>query len=335
MFHNYLYHSSVSKPFIQHCSQFASKLGSLGKEGRFVIDIGSNDGGLLSCFEGFRRLGIEPSLNLAEEADSRGIETVNEFWSGAVAKKVRDSYGQADYVTAFNVLGHCDDVHGFLNAVRTVLAPNGLFIVEVPHNKCVLQHIEFDTIYFEHLSYFLVTPLAAAALKAGFYLMRCDELPIHGGSVRLWFGTSHVHNPVNVDTRKIDGQDAFDERTYDGFRAKAGAISSNVKHIVESYHKYGKVVCGFGAAAKGNILLNAAKLTPELIRCVFDDTKAKQGLFTPGTHIPIYPSESISEIKPDVILILAWNFAAEIQRKLTTFKGDYIIPIHDDNARMV
>lgn len=325
LFSQYLYFSSVSQTMLQHAEQLANDLISergLTKDS-LVMELASNDGYLLQYFKkaGIPVLGIDPAQNIAAQANAAGIPTICEFFGEQLALMLP----KADVVIANNVLGHVADLNGFVLGIKRVLKPNGAVVIEVPYVRDMIWYQEFDTIYFEHLSYFSVTSLVNLFRDNGLQLVDVRRVWIHGGSLQLL--VTHVNpfveckNVVRMLTEEREmGVDRMDY--YRDFAAKVqSAIAFNPKWL-RQFKKEGKKIIGYGAAAKGVMFLNVMGLGTETIDYVVDATPAKQGKYMPGVHIPIVPPEQIGD--PDYILILAWNWEKEIKAKHPEFKGRWI-----------
>jgi len=339
LFENYVYVSSTSLVFVRHfegLAQDTSKRLKL-KPKSLVVDIGSNDGILLRPFQkrGMGVLGIEPAKNIAARANRDGIPTISKFFTPAVARKIVREWGQVDLVTATNVFAHIDNLQSFLQAVVTALDDNGLFIVEVPYLYHLISHNEFDTVYHEHLSYFLVRPLHTLYQRNNFTIVRVEQHPIHGGSIRI-FATKTASKAFAVDSsvsqmlefEKKNG--LYDEKTYLDFAGRVNEMKQEMKNLLQDLKSQGKTIAGYGAPAKGNTLLNYFGIGHNLISFIADDTPEKQGKLTPGTRIPITGAHKLQEEKIDYILLLAWNVAPELMKKTSFHRGrggKYIIPI--------
>jgi len=325
LYTNYPFRAGISRMWQSHCAMLMTSLETLGR--KFLIDIGSNDGTLLN--EGFERgwkvLGVDPC-----PTDTR-FPALDLLWSSSVAKRIIRIHGQADVVTGTNVFGHVDNARDFLDGIALVLKPKGLAIIECPHIFPLLEHTAFDTIYHEHLSYWSLRPLELVAESAGLKVIDVRLFPaLHGGTMRytLTPGDKETHVQTTVTGLRILEADHFAQgiRPYRDF---AQRVRKNVKHVLKlltAEHEAGKVIWGFGASAKGNVLLQAAKLSNTIITCIADDTEAKWGFRTPGTHIPITNAENLSE--PDILVLLSWNNASELKTKARGrgFRGRFFLP---------
>jgi novobiocin biosynthesis protein NovU/D-mycarose 3-C-methyltransferase len=338
LFKNYLYMSSISDTFRNHCHKVALDLVKLLalKKDDLVVDIASNDGCLLQEFkkENVRTLGVEPAVNLAKIANSAGIETLNSFWNIETAITIKEKYGGAKVITAFNVLAHVDNVHDFVNNVKMALCEDGLFVIQVPHLIDFLEKHEFDTVYHEHLSYFLLRPLQQILEKNGMKIIGVEKYDIHGGTIEVRAAKdSSKFNPSSKVTYFVTMEKnlgMYTEERYLNFAKEVKNMKTNLVKLIKELQSKNKRIAGFAASAKGNTLLNYCGFDSNSIEYVVDQTPTKQGLLTPGSHIPIVSMTQFENDKPDYLLILAWNFVDEIMLKTKRFKdkgAKYIIPI--------
>lgn len=338
MFKNYLYIPSTSSTMLEHFKTFAKELikkYSLSSKD-LVIDIGSNDGALLGFFKEheIKVLGVDPASNLVQVARLKGIETMDDFFTPVLAEKIRKEKGKAKIITATNVVAHIDNLHSLCQAINTVLHDDGLFVMEFPYLLDLLDKNEFDTIYHEHLSYFSFKPLNVLFEKHNLKIINIKRIPVHGGSVRIYVAKKSsllnqektVLEFINQEKlRKLDKKS-----TYEDFTRRVSSIKRELKNYLKQLKIQGKKITGYGASAKGNVLLNYCKIGPELINFIVDSIPYKQGRFTPGTHIPIYPENRLEKEMPDYCLLMAWNFADEILRKQIKYRekgGQFIITI--------
>jgi hypothetical protein len=339
LFRDYVYVTGTSDTMAAHNQRYAETVVRLLELGPtdLVAEAGSNDGSLLKCFQrqGVRTLGVEPASNIARLAQDAGIETVNRFFDLACAREMRSAYGSARTVIANNVLAHVDDTLGFLQSCRELVEDDGLVIVEVPYLRELVNRLEYDTIYHEHLCYFSITALASLYRRAGLRIVRVDEVAVHGGSLRVYAAPE----------AQADRYDAGEVTAYLGHEARAGlnefATFTRIARDVEQHRRAlrdllaefvaaGHALAGYGAPAKGNTLLNYCGIGPDLLAYTVDKNPLKIGLFTPGTHIPVLPVATLDERQPDDVLILAWNFAEEIMRQQAAHRGRggrFIIPL--------
>lgn len=336
LFSKYVYRSSISKTFQEHCAQMAEKIREMIKpsQSELAVDIASNDGCLLQQLKKkeFKVLGVEPAKNLAEVANSNGIETLCSFWNRENAIKILNKYGEAKVITATNVLAHVDDLNAFLEAVKILLSKDGQFIVEVPYLHDLLIKNEFDTIYHEHLSYFLVKPLKKLYENRGLNIIGIEQYPIHGGSLRIYASKNNSEENKRIrDFIKLEQREKlYDVKTYLNFYERVKKVRKDFLNLLINLKNENKKIAAYGASAKGNTLLNYCKINQNLIRFIVDDTPIKQDKLAPGSRIPIKDASYLERNKPDYIVLLAWNFAKELIQKTERHRkrgGKYIIPI--------
>lgn len=336
MFREYAYETSAANPMQAHFAELAEEVIQNFKpdEDSLVVDIGSNDGTLLQNFlkQGFSVLGIEPASNIAQLAESRGIQTVNEFFDDNSANNIREGHGQAGIITATNVFAHVDNLEGFLHGIDTLLADSGVFIIEVPHLLRLIEKAEFDTIYHEHLSYFSIHPLIHMFQKFGMVVVDVQEVPVHGGSIRVFVQKSPADQSDSVSRMQSEEQEAglYSLATYTGFAEKVKLVREELVQLLKTLKEDGATITGYGAPAKGNTLLNYCSIGTDMLDYITDTTPSKQGRYTPGTHIPVLPEEKFHEGPPDYALLLAWNYADEILKKEQGYRksgGKFILPI--------
>lgn len=338
LFKNYVYVSSTSSVFIKHFEDFAShaqKLFSLTTNS-LVVDIGSNDGILLKPFQrlGMKVLGIEPARNIARVASKNGIETIIAFFSRLLAKKLANKYGKVDLVTATNVFAHINDLDEVITGTNFMLSDNGIFMLEVPYLVDFLQNNLFDTVYHEHLSYFSLTPLTILFKRFKMNIIRVDRISTHGGSIRVF--TARVGSIWKID-KSVPELQQLEKKLklgntslYTNFAKRVSTNKRTLRQLLTHLKQKGERIVGYGAPAKGNTLLNYFKISAKVLDYIVDDSPNKQGLYTPGTHIKVYPPKHLYEDKPDYVLVLAWNFAESIigyHAQLKNIGVRFIIPV--------
>jgi SAM-dependent methyltransferase len=325
IFSEYAYFSSYADSWVEHARKYAAMMTTrlgLGHDS-FVVEVASNDGYLLQHFvaAGIPVLGIEPAKNVAEAARARKIPTMNAFFGCETATKLVESHGHADLVAANNVLAHVPDIADFVGGIASLLKSGGAATFEFPHLLNLVRELQFDTIYHEHFYYLslvaLERVLAATALRA----FDVDELPSHGGSLRLYVcraDASHAESdrlaPVRVKERELH-LDSIEG--YAGFANKIEAVKRNFIEFLARASTEGKTVAAYGAAAKGNTFLNVCGVKAHDIVCVFDRNPVKQGRFLPGSHIPVRSPDLIGDVKPDYLVILPWNLRDEIASQMS------------------
>ena len=335
LFTHYLY-SSTSGLLSDHFQEMAAHLAQvLGLDSSsLVVDIGSNDGLLLSCFkmEGISNVrGVEPAANLASEANRNLIPTLNAFFSNDAVGRILATDGAADLVTATNVFAHVDDIKALLENVKLLLKPDGVLVIEVPYLPEMLKTGTFDLVYHEHLSYLSVTPLVTFFPNMGMEIFRIETIPTHGGSLRVLVqmaGGKHAKDG-SVDAYLSQEETLRDPQTYADF-------GRNVREVVESFANQvrelkGKrhTLAGYAAPAKASTLLGYTHIDHRFLDYIVDDNPMKQGRYVPGTSIPIVSSSMLDERPPDYLVILAWNLADVIIGKLGQHKAQgmkFIVP---------
>jgi D-mycarose 3-C-methyltransferase len=338
MFKNYLYIPSTSTTMLSHFKTFAEETIDKFKLKHFdlVIDIGSNDGTLLGYFKDqeIKVLGIDPASNLAQVARLKGIDTIDDFFTSTLARQIALKYGKAKVITATNVVAHIDNLHDMCKGVDELLDKNGVFICEFPYVVDLIDKNEFDTIYHEHLSYFAIKPLITLFERYDFSIFDIKRTSIHGGSIRVYVDRKKSKYKQKKIVNEFIKQEELKKmnklNTYEDFARRVKVIKRDLVDYLKKQKEQGKKIVGYGASAKGNVLLNYCEITTSLLDYIVDSISYKQGLFTPGTHIPIYPESRLNKDMPDYVLLLAWNFADEILRKQITYRehgGQFIITI--------
>jgi SAM-dependent methyltransferase len=338
LFRNYVYVSGTSPVFVQHFKAYAEEVSSrfdLGAQS-FVIDVGSNDGTLLKQFKarGTRVLGIDPAKNIAQTATANGIPTLPEFFNPQVAAQIVGEHGLADLVVANNVFAHIDDLDSIARGVRSMLKPNGIFTFEVSYLVDVFTKTLFDTIYHEHLCYHSVKPLVEFLARNDLELIDAQRVDSHGGSLRAIAQPKGGKYPRLPSVQKLIEAEAelglYRPETYREFSKNIDSLKKELKTLLGQLRSQGKKVAGFGAPAKATTLMHHFELGKEALEFIIDDSPLKQGLFTPGYHVPVVPSSAIQEKKPDYLVILAWNFADSIVSKNQEFinrGGHFVVPL--------
>ncbi len=338
LFRDYVYVSSTSPVFIKHFEEYAksvfTKLNL--KKGDLVIDIGSNDGILLRPFKklGAKVLGVDPAVKIAKKATENGIETLPIYFNLKIASKIADKYGLAKVITANNVFAHIDNIDEVTETAKQILTDDGVLVIEAPYLVVFIQKNLFDTIYHEHLSYFSVKPLTVFFQRHQMKVIDVEQTSSHGGSIRVFVAkekSKHkIQKSVNNLIKKEQEMGLDNLKTYLEFDKRIKGNKKDLTKLLAKLKKQGKKIVGYGAPAKGNTLLNYFKIGNETLDYIVDDSEYKQGLFSPGMHIPIVSPSRISKDKPDYIFILAWNFAEPIMQKLSEYKrngGQFIIPV--------
>jgi SAM-dependent methyltransferase len=324
IFSHYAYFSSYSDSWVAHAKRYVDQaVSQLGlSQDSFVVEVASNDGYLLQHVRdlGIRRLGIEPAANIAEVARTKGIDTVCEFLGEATGTEVAAQYGQADLVVANNVFAHVPDIVDFARGLRALLKPTGTLTIEIPHLLRLIEDRLYDTIYHEHYSYLSLLTTQRVLAEAGLVVVDVEELPTHGGSLRTWSmpresATEPTERVAKVLGDELDaGLDSVEGHA--GFAAVVSAARDDLVEFLIAARREGRTVAGYGAPGKGNTLLNHAGVREDLLAYTVDRSTFKQGMFLPGTHIPIHAPGKLADTRPDYILILPWNLREEIATQL-------------------
>jgi hypothetical protein len=299
------------------------------------VEAASNDGYQLQFFarRGVPVLGIEPARNIAAVARERGIDTLEEFFGSAVAEKLRARGKSADVFLAKNVLAHVADLNDFVRGIRILLAPTGVAEIEAPYVRDMIDRVEFDTIYHEHLCYFSLTALAHLFRRHGLEVTNVERLNIHGGSLRVQAALAGTLEPRPAVARLLDEEQArgLDRLSfYQGFARRVMTLKDALVSLLTSLKRQGKRLAAYGAAAKGSTLLNYMGIGPDLLDFVADRSTYKQGRYMPGVRLAIRPPETLVQEMPDYVLLLAWNVAGEIMEQQAEYRrrgGRFIIPV--------
>lgn len=335
--YDYPYESSTTQTGRAHFFGLAETVVDKFKLGSndLVIDVGSNVGVLLDGFkkQGCRTIGIEPSGNIAEKALERGIQTINEFISPGLATRIVENNGQASVVCITNVFAHIHDLDGFMEAVNILLTAGGVLVIEAPHFLQLINHLEYDTVYHEHLLYVSVRPLNHLFNRYGFEVFDVEEVPIHGGTVRIYVSRIGRNEPADAVARIISNEEqggAFDLERLTRFSDDVMAHRQKLVNLLRALKSEGRTLAGVSAPAKGMTLLNFCEIGTDLLDFITEKSKLKIGRYTPGAHIPVLPDQELLSRRPDYVLLLAWNFADEIIANLSEYRekgGKFIIPI--------
>jgi SAM-dependent methyltransferase len=339
LFGDYLYYSSYSTTWLEHARAFAEDSSRrFDLDGRsLVIEVASNDGYLLRYFQdrGIPVLGIEPARNIAAEANRAGIPTEVEFFGVPLAQSLAARGLQPDLLVGNNVLAHVPDLNDFVGGLATLLKPDGVLSVEFPHLLNLIAEVQFDTIYHEHFSYFSLLAVERVFAGHGLRIFDVERVPTHGGSLRISAGladsSSREVTPKVGELRDVESRAGLDQvATYERFSETVEAAKQSFRSFLETARDEGKLVAGYGAAAKGNTLLNTVGVSTDLIAYVVDRNPHKQGLFLPGSHIPVHAPEMVLESKPDFLLILPWNLKAEVMDQMSHIRrwgGEFVVAI--------
>ncbi|MFI4937154.1 MAG: class I SAM-dependent methyltransferase [Candidatus Berkiellales bacterium] len=335
LFSDYVYFSSNSETMLHSAAQCVERIIPTLPSNALIIEIASNDGYLLKNYvtNKIAVLGIDPAQNIAKVANEKGIPTLCEFFNENLANKLMAQGKQADVIHANNVMAHVPDIKGFIKGLKILLKPSGIAVIEVPYFADLVEKLEFDTIYHEHVYYFSVKPLAAAFKSAGLELYNLEKLNIHGGTLRLFVGHQGAHQVQPILAQMIQHEEKsglYDHRSYAHFMSKLATLKHQLVNLLLQLKKEGKKIAAYGASAKGTTLLNFFGVSGALIDFVVDRSQTKQGQFTPGTHLLIRHPQALIDDKMDYALLLVWNFVDEIlaqQSAFTQNAGKFIIPL--------
>ncbi|WP_028953309.1 class I SAM-dependent methyltransferase [Synechococcus sp. CC9616] len=326
---DYAYLSSTSSSWCAHAKAFVSQaIDRLGlDEKSIVVELASNDGYLLQYVkqQGISCLGIEPTHATAEAARAKGIETIEEFFGIALAEKL----AKADLVVANNVLAHVPDINDFVAGIGCLLKPDGQASVEFPHLLNLLQGNQFDTIYHEHYSYISLKAVQRIVQAVGLQVVDVEQLQTHGGSLRIWLAHQGQVDVADSVAEVIALEDAAGLETceaYAGFQKRAEAAKFDLLDFLLAAKKDGARVIGYGAAAKGNTLLNYVGVCSDLLPMVADRALSKQGKYLPGSHIPVITPQMLNDCQPDLVLVLPWNLITELSEEMPDYKLLTAIP---------
>jgi SAM-dependent methyltransferase len=337
MFEDYLYVSSASTTLERHLHELSDVVieRQALRPSDLVIDIGCNDGTLLKGFRryGIRALGVDPARNLAELFDDPEIDRYIGFFDSRSAREIRDRFGTAAVVTATNTFPHIPALEDFVEGVRTVLAPGGVFVIEAHYLVDLLEQGAFDTIYHEHVSYWALRPMLRLFEANGMRVVQAQRLPVHHGQLRVFVqrdGEGPVTPSVGavLDAESALGVDRIE--TYRDLAAQARRTKDDLGRVVSELRAQGSRIVGYGAPAKGNTLLGFLELGPRELDYIADRSPLKQGLYAPGSHIPIVAPERLLEDQPEYVLLLAWNFADEVMAQQAEYRargGRFILPV--------
>jgi SAM-dependent methyltransferase len=335
-FRHYVYLPSASPLMQRHFRELAGAL-----DRRFdrshgpVVDIGCNDGTFLRAARelGWTTLGIDPATNIVEAVRADGIEVVNEYLTVPVADELVGRHGTAAVVVTTNTIHHIDDLDEFMRAVDRLLADDGTFVVEVPHAEKLVEQNEFDGIYHEHVSQMSIKSFVDLFARFGMRVDDVEPLDVHGGSIRV-FGRKgpkeDTPRPVLDLVAQEERAGLFRRETYERFRARVEALRTELVDLLRSLRAQGRRLAAYGASARGNTVLNYCGIGPDLVEFVADRNPLKQGLYSPGMHVPVRPPEALVDERPDFVLLLAWNFADEVlrqQRDYLEAGGAFILPL--------
>jgi len=335
---DYAYFSSTSNGWLEHAKRYSQQMTEMLNlnSDSHVIEIASNDGYLLKNFVemGVPCLGIEPTDSTAEAAEQLGIPVLREFFGEKLGEQLAQEGKQADLIAGNNVYAHVPDINDFTQGLKAVLKAEGTITLEFPHLMQLIKQTQFDTVYHEHFSYLSLYTVSQIFLAAGLRVWNVEELPTHGGSLRVY--GCHLEdarittNSVDaiLKQEKVEGLQTLE--TYKTFQNRADQVKNGVLQFLIEQKQAGKKVAAYGAAAKGNTLLNYAGVKPDLLPFVCDAAEAKQGKYMPGSHIPILSPKAIEQERADYVLILPWNIANEVikqNRTVRDWQGKFVTAV--------
>ena len=324
----YAYLSSASTSWLKHCKEYSLEVinkFNLNKES-LVTEVASNDGYMLKNFKSkeIPCFGIEPTDSTAFRARELGLQIISEFCTEKTSLRIAQEYGKADLVIANNVYAHVPDINDFTLGIKNLMKPEGCISIEFPHLLNLIKYNQFDTIYHEHYSYLSLIAVNNIFKRFNLRIWKAEKIPTHGGSLRIYVCSISSQYKEDGSLEKIlKEEEKFglrDIKTYSNFQIKANKIKHDLLLLLINLKYSNKKVVAYGAAAKGNTLLNYAGIKSDLVQCVFDSAESKQFMFLPGSHIPILPQKDIFKFNPDYILILPWNISEEIMNQLSKLK---------------
>jgi len=337
LFSDYIYFSSFSDAMLRHAhaaveEHIAEK--KLGKDS-FVIEIASNDGYLLKNFveAGVPCLGFEPAANIAQVARQNGVETHCEFFGRATAASLREQKGQADLILGNNVFAHAPDTNDFVAGASELLKPDGWVVFEFPYGIEMIDKVEFDTIYHEHVFYFTLTPLIPLFARHDLDVFHVEHLPIHGGSLRLFAchrGAETIRASVTTALEEEAARGVSSTGYYHQFSQRAEKVKADLIAFLAEQKTAGKRVAAYGASAKGSTLLNYVGDAAASLEFIADRSTYKQGRLSPGLHVPVVPAEELAARAPDYALLLVWNFVEEVLAQQQCYRdagGKFAVPL--------
>lgn len=330
LYSHYVYRSGINEPYRKHCREMAKTLKEeLGlNENSFHVDIASNDGTLLKEFKeeiGLKVLGVDPASNLVAISEANGIPAIADFWGIEVADTM---IGDADLITATNVFAHVNDIDIFLQASNRAIKHSGVIVIECPWIVTFLEKHEYDTTYFEHLSYMGINPVKRVCKQAGLMVYKVEKQDIHGGTIRIYLCESGAREE-HPSVQEFADQETNDIEFYKAWGKDVDVMISNFGHELVELKKQGYSIAGYGMSAKGNTLLNCSGINTDIIDFIVDSTPEKIGKYSPGTGIPCKHPQELAIKQPDYCIILAWNFKDVLIQKAREvgFKGKFLIPI--------
>lgn len=339
LFKNYFYYSSAIKTLRDHYFEYAKEIYDrfdLQHNKKVIIEIGCNDGVLLKPLAdlGVQKLiGVDPASNVVEKIDDYRIKIENDFFGEKLAKKIKEKYGNADIIMANNVFAHIEDIQGVVKGVASLLNQHGVFICEVHYIAHLIDELQYDFFYHEHLFYYSFLSLEKLFVRFGLEIFDIKPISIHGGSLRYYVRKQEANNlfPVTSKVKEIKNKEYKKGyhilTTYMDYALNIQKAKFELMEIISNLKRKGKVIYGYGASGRANTVIQYCGLDNNYLDCIIDDAPAKQGFYTPGSHIPIYSKEFLNSNSPDYIILFAWSFFNEIIKKNHKFLkiGGYII----------
>ena len=322
----YAYFSSISSHYLEHAKNYVQRMGlrfSLNRES-LVAEVAANDGYLLQYVRdrGIPCYGIEPTESAANIAGSRGIEIIRDFFGKKLANRLAKKGKKVDLAVANNVLAHVPNINDFVSGFTDILKPKGVATFENPHLLKLIEEKQFDTVYHEHFSYLSLTAVNTVFKKNGLTIFDVEELPVHGGSLRYYAQRSETGaHPTSKNVEDVLQKERYagleNPDSYKSFQNQAQIIKNEFLKFLRVQKENGKLVAGYGAAAKGNTLLNFCGVKEDSVNFIVDKNQTKQGMYSPGSKIPIVGEKAIVEKRPDIIIIFPWNIKTEIEEQLS------------------
>ena len=337
LFGEYIYSTSAFKGAVEHFRKYVAEVTRRypSQNKGLVVDIGSNDGTALRFFksEGLQVLGIDPAETIAQQATDSGIETIADFLTSKLAKEIRKQYGPARFVTANNVFAHSDQLPDMADGIYEMLADDGIFVFEVSYLVDIIENLLFDTVYHEHLCFHSIKPLQSFFMRHDLELIDIQRLPAKGGSIRGYVQRKdgpHTVAPIIGELLALEARLGLDQpKIFQDYTAKIERSKAELLDLLRELKNEGKTIAGFGASATVTTLIYNFELTP-YISFLTDDNEARHGLYSPHSHIPVMPPSSIIDLKPDYVVILAWQYAEPIMKNHNDYLekgGRFIVPL--------
>jgi methylation protein EvaC len=339
LFKDYFYHSSAIQTLIDHFKTTAKELLiNTQKKDTFVVEIGCNDGTFINAVmdNNAQALGVDPATNIVKPLIKKGMPIINDYFTEPVAKKIKKEYGQADVIFSSNTLAHIEDMHDVVQGIKTLLKPTGSLIFEIHYLGNILNELQYDMIYHEHQYYYSLMTLKNLFTQYEMEIYDVKLIPIHAGSLRLYVqnkkGGKHEISKNVQSLIKKEKKQKFDKvDTFLSYAKKIEKTKKELLKLLQTLKNDNKTIAGYGASGRGTIIMNYCGLTSDFLEYIIDDAPAKQGSYTPGTHLPIISSDRLlSKDKPDFVILFAWSFFEEIKKRHKKYLekgGKFIIPL--------